>query len=315
MRKTVVIVLNTLAAQIIAVCALRYVTEFFILSFVNSLVTHILLAVCAMLVVTLLIRRQMASVVLLALAMGLTGHSIMVKRAHAISPTIEEVAMKPALRVLSFNMLYENLENSAAISQMILASGADIAIIPEGAPLLFHLPELSAAYPYRFGCGAGTATCDLMVFSKLPLENMTSGTLSDLRKDRLMRAVVEVQGVRVRVVAAHLSKPYFDRYHQDELYTLKAILGNDPGPIIIAGDFNSGSIAPDMQRLLRQMNLKTAPAEPGTWPVALAPYGLGIAIDHIYARPPLIAQRVTRLPDNYGSNHYGLMADFILRKP
>ncbi|OLP53821.1 hypothetical protein BJF92_04320 [Rhizobium rhizosphaerae] len=316
MRKTLVIIINTLAAQAIFLCALRYVTEFFVLAFINSLATHILIAVAIMLVVALLIRRQTASVFLLVISLTMAGHTILVKQAHAIRPTAQEAQAPPALRVMSFNMLAENFGNSERIAQMIIRSGVDIAIVPEGSPLIFHLPALQKTYPYRFGCGEGTPTCDLLVFSRLPLKNMTTGSLSDLRRDRLMVATVDVQGVAVRVVAVHLSKPYFDDYHRNELYMLKAVLGNDPGPMFVAGDFNSGSIPPDMQRFLTQMNLRTAPdGEPGTWPVQLAPYGLGIAIDHIYSRPPLVPQRVQRLPEDFGSNHYGLTADFILRKP
>lgn len=316
MRKTLVIIINMLAAQAIFLCALHYVTEFFVLAFVNSLATHILIAVAIMLAVALVIQRQAVSLVLLVISLALAGHTILIKRAHAISPTAQEAQARPALRVMSFNMLSENLKNSARIARMISQSGVDIAIIPEGSPLIFHLPEIEKTYPYRFGCGAVTPTCDLLVFSRLPLKNVAAGNLSELRRDRMMQAVVDVEGVPVRVVAVHVSKPYFDDYHRNELYALKAILGNDPGPMIIAGDFNSGSIAPDMQRLLTQMNLRTAPGgEPGTWPVQIAPYGLGIAIDHIYSRPPLVPQRVERLPEDYGSNHYGLIADFVLRKP
>ena len=316
MRKTLVIIINTLAAQAIFLCGLRYLTEFFVLAFINSLATHILIAVAIMLVVALFIRRQAVSVVLLVISLTMAGHTILIKQAHAIKPTAQEAQAQPALRVMSFNMLAENFKNSERIAQMIIGSGVDIAIIPEGSPLIFHLPTLSKTYPYRFGCGAGTPTCDLLVFSRLPLRNMATGSLSDLRRDRLMVATVDVQGIPVRVVAVHLSKPYFDDYHRNELYMLKAVLGNDPGPMLVAGDFNSGSLPPDMQRLLTQMNLHTAPGgEPGTWPVQLAPYGLGIAIDHIYSRPPLVPQRVERLPEDYGSNHFGLVADFVVRKP
>ncbi len=41
---------------------------------------------------------------------------------------------------------------------------------------------------------------------------------------------------------------------------------------------------------------------------------LGIAIDHIFARAPLHLTSLKRLKDNLGSNHSGLVADFVLDK-
>ena len=100
-----------------------------------------------------------------------------------------------------------------------------------------------------------------------------------------------------------------------ELDRLSAFMRNTTEPLVLSGDFNSGTIAPDMQKMLRHLRLRTAPREPATWPVQLVDTGLGVAIDHIYSRPPLVPLSVRRLDRDYGSNHYGLIADFAFRKP
>jgi endonuclease/exonuclease/phosphatase (EEP) superfamily protein YafD len=315
MRRTISIVFNTLAALALALCALRYAVTLWPLLIVNSTQAHIAFATAAGLAVTHVIRRNVVSAVLMVVALGLGTHAIVMMREFAIEPTAQERAAGPELRVISFNMLSENLPGASAVAAMLIASKADVAVVLEGAPLFLQLERLDAAFPYRIGCGALTPTCDLMIFSRHPLEDEMIGNLSELRKDRVMSARITVPAGTFRLVAAHLSKPYFDDYHIKELNWLQTFMRNTTEPLILAGDFNSGTIAPDMQAMLRHLRLRTAPQEPGTWPVQIAETGLGVPIDHIYSRPPLVPLSVERLDSNYGSNHFGLQASFVFRRP
>lgn len=65
-----------------------------------------------------------------------------------------------------------------------------------------------------------------------------------------------------------------------------------------------------MQYLMRSQGLGTASLEPATWPIAAGP--LGIAIDHVFSKAPLRLKSVRRIENSFGSNHFGLMAEFVV---
>jgi endonuclease/exonuclease/phosphatase (EEP) superfamily protein YafD len=136
--------------------------------------------------------------------------------------------------------------------------------------------------------------------------------MGSLRKNRLVISSVDFGGETINLVSAHLTKPYFDDFQMAELEDLGKVLGSIDGPLVLSGDFNSSVIAPSIQGFLREQKLKTIVPEPATWPVAAG--ALGIAIDHIFARTPLHLRSLKRLDDNLGSNHAGLIAEFVLDK-
>ncbi|TCQ28098.1 endonuclease/exonuclease/phosphatase family protein [Rhizobium sp. PP-CC-3G-465] len=315
MRKTLATVLNTLAGLGLVLCALRYLGTVWPLLLLNSMQTHAAFAIAMVMLASFVVTRSRTSLLFLVMSLALAGHSVLMKREFAIDATAADLAAGSSLRIISFNMLSENLEGATDVADMLMASNADVAVVLEGAPLFMQLQRLEAAYPYRLGCGERTPTCDLLMFSKHPMVDVSIGDLSDLRKDRVMSARISAPAGSFRMVAAHLSKPFFDNYHMKELDRLSAFMRNTTEPLILSGDFNSGTIAPDMQNMLRHLRLRTVPREPATWPVQLADTGFGVAIDHIYSRPPLVPLSVKRLDRDYGSNHYGLVADFAFRTP
>jgi endonuclease/exonuclease/phosphatase (EEP) superfamily protein YafD len=121
-----------------------------------------------------------------------------------------------------------------------------------------------------------------------------------------------MDGQHVNFASAHLSKPYFDEFHADELQILYHILQLTKGPLLLAGDFNAAVIAPDMQHFLSETGLRHVFPEPPTWPIEAGP--LGISIDHVFARAPLRLKSVRRIKDAMGSNHYGLISEFVVTK-
>lgn len=301
----------TATTLVLLVCSLRYVTDFWILSFIHSLQIHIGLACVAALLLAMLAGPTLFGAALLVAALGLTGHAHMMKSEFASRPSEQELAAPPALRILSFNILGNNFDNAEAIADTVMDSGADLVVILESRPLETLFGRIATVYPYRLGCGNETLTCDLVILSKTPFLSGRPGNLSDLRRDRAIYARINVGGTEIAVAAAHLTKPYYDEYHQDELQRFTRALRKIEGPLVVAGDFNSAIIAPDMQRFLRANGLTTAPAEPATWPVRAG--RLGISIDHIFVRPPLMLTEVTRLPDSLGSNHFGIEGRAILQ--
>lgn len=311
MRDNIYCVFCVLLTLALAALGMRYVTELWIFSFFFSLQLQISLIVLVGILLCLLVKRGVYVWILLAVCLALIGHSLWMKREFVASPLpAEAIANAPRLRILSFNILNDNVENAGKIADMIQGSQADVVYIMEANPLFGELDRLGETYPYRIGCGIETPTCDLMMLSKHPIRAGRYDELSDLRADRFAEIEIEVAGRKISLLAAHVSKPYFDDYHSIEMDNLILGLNDAKGSVILAGDFNSDSIAPDMQRFLRRSGLRKVGPEPATWPVEAGV--AGIAIDHIFIGKEFAPLSLKRLDESYGSNHFGLVADVAL---
>ncbi|GLQ54613.1 endonuclease/exonuclease/phosphatase family protein [Devosia nitrariae] len=223
------------------------------------------------------------------------------------------VAARPTVTqfdLLSFNVLNTNKGNSAPIVDMILERDADVVILMEAAPLLPDIERLRTAYPYGIGCEL-EATCDTLLVSKTPLEK--SSRLADLGHifpRRVIYAASVIDGHRVNLVAAHLTKPYFDYFSVAEARVLRKGLNGLEGPVVVAGDFNAAPWSRNLIRLMRNADLLTGNAYPGTWPVELG--DLGVPIDTMFTRAPAVITSIEGLPDPMGSNHRGIVAQITL---
>lgn len=295
----------------LSVISIRYLVDFWLLAFVNSFQLHIAVLVTLAAALCLLVLRSRIFIILAAWAFVLSAHALYMHQEFVTDAYAPEGAK--SFRLLSFNVLMENDRNAESIADTILASNADVAYVMEAAALASALPRLQQTYPYRLGCGEGTQRCDLLILSKRPLENANIGTLSYVSRERFAMAMIDLDGIKLTLVAAHLAKPYFDEYHRNELSRIQSAISSTQGPLILGGDFNSASIAPDMGDFLLATDLKKAQWEPATWPIDAGQFG--IAIDHIFARQPATLMKLERLPDNLGSNHYGLVADFAIASP
>lgn len=214
----------------------------------------------------------------------------------------------PLLRLLSFNLLSSN-NNGARIADYIIASGADLVMLMEASPLGPHRDRLRATYPYYAGCDIG-ADCSTVLLSRTPLENVTVGPLSIVWPDRLVTAATTINGQRISIVGAHLVKPYFDEFPYVEINTLRRTIDKLDGPLLLAGDFNAAAWSDSLDWLQQQEQLAPGPFYPATWPVRLGP--LGVPIDNVFTRAPLVIEQVDAIGDAMGSNHRGLIAEIAL---
>lgn len=311
MRDTIYCVLCVLLTVALATLSARYVIgDLWLLAFFESLQTHFSLACIVGAVLAYVVKRHWYAVVLCLVAVGLLVHSIIMLREHAA--VLASADATPTYRLLSFNIDNDNFANGERIADLIIGSNADVAEIFEAQPLLSQISRLEKAYPYRIGCGAGTKDCDSLLLSKRPFQRQLIRNLSVLWQQRFMLAIIDFDGQPINFASAHLSKPYFDEFHDYELTVLYYILYWIKGPTILAGDFNASVIAPDMRRFLSRAGLNYVFPEPSTWPVEAGAYG--ISIDHVFARPPLQLKSVKQIPDAMGSNHYGLMTEFTIAK-
>ncbi|ANM11606.1 MULTISPECIES: endonuclease/exonuclease/phosphatase family protein [unclassified Rhizobium] len=308
MRDTIFCVFSVLTTLVLAIVSLRYVTDFYLLSFFYSFQVHLAAAAAAASVAALLVKRHWYAVVTLCVSVVLAAHGVVMMR-EFVEPAVEE--SRPALfKLMSFNIENDNFANGADIADMVIASGADVVSILEAEPLLSQLPRLLKTYPYYIGCGAGMQECDTLVLSKRPLIEPRIRNLGLLWRNRLTISAIDFDGQKVNFLAAHLTKPYYDEFHGLEIEDLAEIIPSLPGPLVLAGDFNTSILAPDVQYLMRSQGLGTVSLEPATWPIAAGAFG--IPIDHIFSRAPLRLKSVRRIENSFGSNHFGLMAEFAI---
>jgi endonuclease/exonuclease/phosphatase (EEP) superfamily protein YafD len=310
LRARLTCIASLLLTLVLLVTSLRYAVEFWLLAFVYSFQLHIGLACMIASVVCIVVLRSRYAILLLVWSMAIATHAFVMTRDFRTEAALQPDAQP--FRVMSFNILMENARNAGFIADAIIKSNADVVYVMEAEALQPTLQRVLRTYPYRLGCHEGTFTCDLMILSRYPLINGRFYSLSDLRQDRFAMASVNVEGTEINLAAIHLTKPYFDDYHSYELTEATELLWKVSGPLILGGDFNSSSIAPDMRAFMRYNDFHKATWEPATWPIEAGRFG--IAIDHIYARKPAILSKLERLPDNLGSNHYGLVADFMIGK-
>lgn len=252
-------------------------------------------------------RRAWVFVLVFAISVG-QGATIIWQQQQ---PRLELAAMpaKPLLKLLSFNLLTGN-RNGESIARFIAGSGADVAVLMEAAPIAGHTAILRAVYPYFAGCEDGSSCGGVVILSRTPLADTTVQSMSGAWPNRLVTANTTIGGQKVNIVAAHLVKPYFDDFAAEEFAKLSATIGRLEGPLVLAGDFNAAAWSASIDGLLHRRSLLPGPFYPATWPVRLGP--LGVPIDNVFTRAPLVLENVAAMADSMGSNHRGLMAEIAL---
>jgi endonuclease/exonuclease/phosphatase (EEP) superfamily protein YafD len=225
-----------------------------------------------------------------------------------------EIASLPtetSFTVLSFNVLMSNVTNGDEIAEMLKASGADVVVLMEARPLYAYVRQLAETYPYKVGCDDERG-CDLMLMSKTELTHANIHSLSRFVSNRLITAKTVIGGEQIDLVAAHLSKPYFDSVSDTEVGVMSRFLNRETeGAMVMAGDFNAAAWSKNLLRMVRFNELMPGPWYPGTWPVELGP--LAIPIDNMFTRSPAIIEEISATPDSHGSNHRGLIAKVAIK--
>lgn len=308
-RKILSVVICVIVSLVLLVIGSRYIHPHWAFAIVHSLQLHAAAACIVAMLFALFLHRNVIALLLLAASIAMLGHAIWMGQQFTAMAT-ESEANAPGFRLLSFNILSTNYENGKAIADMIAASGADVVNIMEAEPLQAHLAELGRTYPYRIGCGILVIDCDQLMLSKTPLKRGSVRNLSPLFDNRFILAETTIAGHTVHVAGIHTTKPYFDVFQTMELVRATLAITDTKGPLVLSGDFNASSLAPNIRNFFTWSELRTASYEPATWPVSLGMFGL--PIDHVYVRPPLKIRSISALPSAYGSNHAGLIADLAI---
>lgn len=310
--KTVSVILATLGTLLLAATGARYVTGHWLFATFASLQIHCAVLAFVLLLASFALRRHWLNFILMLAAAGLAAHGYAMLSDFSQS-ALDDYGDTPTFRLLSINIEGDNDANGKRIADYIIGSGADVVFIQESAPIGPEIPRIKAVYPYRLGCGAQTITCDSSLWSKKPFVSSEVRTASPIYRDRLMLAAIELNGTVVNFANVHLTKPYFDNFHEIELGKIAQAIDDVKGPLVLAGDFNSSILTRDVRRFLAATKLMTYFQEPNTIPVAVP--AIGLAIDHVFVRGSLKIVSLRREPDPLGSNHFGLIADILSYDP
>lgn len=305
-------IIGTIAFLLIAALAGRYVSgHWLFFTFASFQIQGAAVAAALAAIAWILNRNAVASLLVIA-ALGIGYHGYAMLSDFKQDPPAPPPSYPADLKVMSFNIMGDNsFDNGGRIADAMIASGADVVMIQESAPLGPHIDRIKQTYPYRLGCGAQTITCDQSLWSKTPLVAGEVKTASPLYRDRLLLASIQFGRNRINFANVHTTKPYFDNIHAIELRLIRGQIldfgKRNPGPFVVAGDYNASILTPDVRTFAAEVKLMTADREPATWPVG-APT-VGMAIDHIFVSDPLRFRSLTTLPDTFGSNHFGLVAE------
>ena len=277
----------------------------------QSLRFHIAAGLLALALVLFFVGARWRSLLFAALfaASVYDGASIILRQQQARA--FAEAGATPLLKLISFNTLQDNMKNGGRIADMLVASGADVIFLMEAGPLEPYADKLKAVYPYVAGCGSDEG-CSTVMLSKTPLTDISVRSLSPVWSKRLVMARTVIGGQTINLVQAHLVKPYFDDFAQGETWYLRQIIDKLQGPVLLAGDFNAAAWSDNIDRLAEGAGLAPPPAYPATWPVRLGP--LGVPIDNVWTRAPLVVTKVEAMADAMGSNHRGLVVELGMAK-
>ena len=272
----------------------------------QSLRFHIAAGMLVIVVLLVMSRAWWRGVLLLALLLASAGQGGLIiyrqQESRAQYDSRPEIAQ--AL-VLNFNVLASN-ERGSDIADYMIATAPDVMIVMESNAIQPERARLAVDFPYTAGCNEDGRQCDTMIFSRTPLSDVQVIPLEPFKRLRLIVARTRIKDQDVTLIAAHLSKPYFDEASYGELGQIRRLLKGLTGPIILSGDFNAAAWSYPVASLAENQQLVPPPNYPATWPVELG--AAAVPIDNMFTRDGARIDSIEAVPDAMGSNHRSLLA-------
>ena len=273
----------------------------------NYFAPWLFMALAPVLVVALLARRPwlVRILALLTLIFAVRYWPLLIPR----PPLLRAESSASELRVMTFNVNYAN-RSAPAISSLIRAESPDVIAFQEltGRLAIPLRNELRAEYPFfQHSYSQGlTAIMSRYPLTVQPVPRAISHT---------QRAVVETPNGTVAIWSVHLSTAISqDGWEwQKEMATVIAEeIGNEPGPMILLGDFNTTDQTENYRLIANRLNdvhwavgrgfaftfpdvRQTVDDTPVLGPV--------VRIDHIFASEHFTPQEIHVATSGYGSDH------------
>lgn len=248
----------------------------------------------------------------LAVALLIVNFALVAPYFSWTSSVLADPETKP-LRVMSFNVLFENKEFDAILNT-IAVSEADIVGLVELTPeLATRLPELHRQYPYQYVV-ADTGHLGSALLSKLPFTEREMLHLGEAEFATL-RGEFEIAGKLVSTLITHPLPPlgaHAANLRDTQLADISSYVQTLDTAVILMGDFNATPWSQPMRSLVRETGLHNTALGQGltpTWFSSIYPFG--IAIDHV-----LVSAEFDTLSHGVGSasgsDHYPIIAQLAV---
>lgn len=243
---------------------------------------------------------------------GLAGGALQIAwQSRFVQPDAPASPPTAGLDVIWFNLLQENPTPRDVLVRAILDSSADLVVLAEAGPLHAQLGELAAIYPWQMGC-TGRRICNNLVLSRLPFAPGATEILPSNRPERLMHFALAPKAAEdtpaLTVLAAHLAKPWFYGYVEDDRWFIHDRISAAPGPVLLLGDLNAAGWSRPVRALMAGTGLRGAALPVATWPVSAGRFG--VPIDHMLVRGARL-EDLRAWGGDLGSNHRGLRARVV----
>lgn len=212
-----------------------------------------------------------------------------------------------SVRVLWFNVLYDNVENSSAIVDAVIDANPDLVVLGEAGALVADMDRLAANYDWITDCPDDHCEVVMLGRGESSAEGQRFGIL---RPGRYFTGEIPVNGQTLTVVGAHFVKPWFDGLAGTEQWQLRNRVKKIEGPVLVVGDFNAAPWSNPVRRMMKGADLYSARVPVATWPVGAG--ALGVPIDQVFIGHGARLVSVEAFGDDLGSNHRGILAEVTI---
>ena len=220
------------------------------------------------------------------------------------------------LRVASTNVLGSNPEPGKVLD-FVRATDADVVVLLEARGKRWRdvLSGIGAEYSHR-APESWRDGAPVILFSRHPIVRESVIRSPEGRRPYLA-AELALGEHKLTVVGVHPSSPSpkdpsDTRQRNLQLDYLANIIEGAPGPVVVAGDFNTTPWSPHFQDLVATAGLRNAAnghGYIGTWPSWFWP--AQIPIDHVLVKGPVFVASMGRGSPT-GSDHHPVVADLRL---
>lgn len=234
----------------------------------------------------------------------------------SVRPPPEASGGGPEVSLVVFNVHTAN-GRFTEVEDYLLARAPDAVVLLEVSPRWWtELRRLRKAYPHTLEEPRGD-NFGIAVLSKTPLEAARFVLLSPVEVPSIV-ARLKADGRPFTLIATHPVPPasaYLVAERDAHLAALPALVQEQAGPVVLAGDLNATPWSPVFRRLLRDSGLLDSRRGFGvhsTWPTAI-PFAR-IPLDHVLVSPGVrVLSRA--VGDPLGSDHAPVEVRLALPRP
>lgn len=217
-------------------------------------------------------------------------------------------------------MVWLNAQSGSApegVRRYLLTSDADFVLLAEYHPEGNEIAaDIAARYPHFAAC-LEPHDCNVVILSRrtpIAARPTYAESESGLRN---VWADFDIDGARLRLVGAHLHRPYPSARHAAERRELASLIAAAaPEDTILAGDFNAAPWSFALRQFDRASGLTRHDRAMPTWPAAAwtrlrlpAPEAF-MPIDHLYSGAHWRLVSIRRGPRT-GADHFPIEAEFV----